>query len=80
MDRIMTEEKSYKELITEQVEELQGLKYSVTRLANEIETLDKILKELIAVNQLLIAKLKDSLIPVLKADLEPKRKLDKEVK
>jgi len=64
----MTEEKSYKELITEQVEELQGLKYSVTRLANEIETLDKILKELIAVNQLLIAKLKDSLIPVLKAD------------
>ena len=68
MDRIMTEEKSYKELITEQVEELQGLKYSVTRLANEIETLDKILKELIAVNQLLIAKLKDSLIPVLKAD------------
>jgi len=76
----MTEEKSYKELITEQVEELQGLKYSVTRLANEIETLDKILKELIAVNQLLIAKLKDSLIPVLKADLEPKRKLDKEVK
>jgi len=76
----MTEEKSYKELITEQVEELQGLKYSVTRLANEIETLDKILKELITVNQLLIAKLKDSLIPVLKADLEPKRKLDKEVK
>ena len=69
----MTEEKSYKELITEQVEELQGLKYSVTRLANEIETLDKILKELITVNQLLIAKLKDSLIPVLKADLEARK-------
>jgi hypothetical protein len=77
MDRRMNKEKSYKELVAEQVEELQGLKYSVTRPANEIEILDKTMRELIAYNQMLIAKLTDSLIPVLKADLEPKGKIDK---
>jgi hypothetical protein len=74
------EERSFKEEIIALREELESVKYSLTRLSDSVETLDKTIRELIANNQLLIAKLKDSLIPVLKADLEPKRKLDKEVK
>jgi hypothetical protein len=73
----MEKEKPVKELIVEQVEELQGLKYSVTRLTNEIETLDKTIRELIAVNQLLLAKLKDIAIPVIQGKLEPKERLGK---
>jgi hypothetical protein len=73
-------ERSYKQEIIALREELESVKYSLTRLSDSIETLDLTIKELIAINQLLLAKLKDSLIPVLKADLEPKRKLDKEVK
>ena len=73
----MEKEKLLKELIVEQVEELQGLKYSVTRLANEIETLTKAIIELTAVNQLFMAKLLDVAIPVVKGNLEPKSKLGK---
>jgi prefoldin subunit 5 len=70
-------ERSYKQTLIELVEELQGVKYSVTRLANEIETLDKTIRELIAVNQLLLAKLKDIAIPVIQGKLEPKERLGK---
>jgi cell division protein FtsB len=73
------ETKPVKELIVEQVEELQGLKYSVTRLANEIETLTKAIIELTAVNQLFMAKLLDVAIPVVKGNLEPKSTHWKEV-
>jgi hypothetical protein len=69
------EERSYKEEIIALREELESVKYSLTRLSDSVETLSKILKEVIVVNQLLMVKLKDSVIPVLKADLEPKRKL-----
>jgi chromosome segregation ATPase len=69
------EERSYKEEIIALREELESVKYSLTRLSDSVETLDKTMRELIANNQLLITRLKDSLIPVLKADLEPKRKI-----
>jgi hypothetical protein len=69
------EERSFKEEIIALREELESVKYSLTRLSDSVETLDKTMRELIANNQLLITRLKDSLIPVLKADLEPKRKI-----
>jgi predicted nucleic acid-binding Zn-ribbon protein len=73
-------EKTLKQRLESLEDEIRSLKYSTTRLSDSIEILDKAIRELIAINQLLIAKMKDSLIPILKADLEPKRKLDKEVK
>jgi chromosome segregation ATPase len=74
------EERSYKEEIIALREELESVKYSLTRLSDSLETLDKTMRELIANNQLLITRLKDSLIPILKGDLQPKGKLGKEVK
>jgi hypothetical protein len=71
------EERSFKEEIIALREELESVKYSLTRLSDSVETLTKAIIELTAVNQLFMAKLLDVAIPVVKGNLEPKSKLGK---
>jgi hypothetical protein len=73
----MSKELTLKERLESLEDEIRSLKYSVTRLNDGVEVLDKAIRELISVNQLLMAKLKDIAIPVVSGELKPKEKLRK---